>query len=829
MAHSNYTVTTHTSIETANDSVSSGSIVNSVTLVITPNTGFVATASNFSIGDPLPPEIASVTFSDSGTAGQPGNTVNVLVTLNGAFTMPASDVILLIDIDGDVQERGNPRENVTVCVTENVADSGYTTTTSGGVTTTFSGKGGVGPTTLWPATIVSTGPVTPANNFPATKLSEGHFVETTQGTGITATVTADVAYTNPINSLPNIPAGVHADQCTQTRHEGTVAPNTTVTLFTKTFWTGPEFSFSITPFYTMNAAASNSGYYTIEETPDNITLVKTLTQSTTSSNIVYCDTTGILPGMQLLTNVNSVTHSTISCAGPPGGYDSTTAAVDPAVFCFPWFFADIRVASVDAANNRLYLTESNTWANGDTLTFSSISQITDGTYSSLPNQVLCKKFTVKYNAPSTNPCSNNHVINMQGHAGMWGTHLITEEGQTSPSRPQITQVDIDTSDISASGEGRVLTVETSSDLTKFNVAVLDEEGKSYDFDNAIFTTVGNNILTAQQSENNTRLWRRPIMFPAVGTSNKVYSINVTPYTSYSNSHVDLTPTFATNVSGSITGLTSYSLKDIKITSDAGSSGVTIDSSLTDITILETEGRTNISQEISLSGNITKGGNVIYTNSEVISGFSGADSNDMTSNVSTTLSGSGTTSIRSSVTGTITKAPTADTTVTIDYGNHISQTPNAYNASFTVSKSRAISAGKFALRVHRTLVDLDAPFTQKTSDVSGGIEGTDYDATFVAGSALPSPHKDFIVVSSAGCTLGTLGSNGTSFDDDFFYGNSGGTQGSSTEVDQIVYKISSTDNFEARVEPGRTTETFTFKCNDGTTDSATVTATINFRE
>jgi hypothetical protein len=677
MAHSNYTVTTHTSIEAANDSVSSGSIVNSVTLVITPNTGFVATASNFSIGDPLPPEIASVTFSDSGTAGQPGNTVNVLVTLNGAFTMPASDVILLIDIDGDVQERGNPRENITVCVTENVADSGYTTTTSGGVTTTYSGKGGVGPTTLWPATIVSTGPVTPANNFPATKLSEGHFVETTQGTGITATVTADVAYTNPINSLPNIPAGVHADQCT--------------------------------------------------------------------------------------------------------------------------------------------------------LTFSSISQITDGTYSSLPNQVLCKKFTVKYNAPSTNPCSNNHVINMQGHAGMWGTHLITEEGQTSPSRPQITQVDIDTSDISASGEGRVLTVGTSSDLTKFNVAVVDEEGKSYDFDNAIFTTVGNNILTAQQSENNTRLWRRPITFPAVGTTDKVYSINVTPYTSYSNSHVDLTPTFATNVSGSITGLTSYSLKDIKITSDAGSSGVTIDSSLTDITILETEGRKNISQEISLSGNITKGGNVIYTNSEVISGFSGADSNDMTSDVSTTLSGSGTTSIRSSVTGTITKAPTADTTVTIDYGNHISQTPNAYNASFTVSKSRAIAAEKFILRVNRTLVDLDAPFAQLTSAVSGGIEGTDYDATFVAGSTLPSPHKDFIIVSSAGCTLGTLGSNGTSFDDDFFYGNSGGTQGSSTEVDQIVYKISSTDNFEARVEPGVTTETFTFKCNDGTTDSATMTATINFRE
>ena len=118
-------------------------------------------------------------------------------------------------------------------------------------------------------------------------------------------------------------------------------------------------------------------------------------------------------------------------------------------------------------------------------------------------------------------------------------------------------------------------------------------------------------------------------------------------------------------------------------------------------------------------------------------------------------------------------------------------------------------------------------TQKPAGVSNVLDRADFDATFVAGATLPVVHKDFIVVDASGLQFGTLGSNGTTFNDNFFFGNSGGTQGSSTEVDQIVYKITDTSLFDRQVSAGETTETFTFKCNDGTTDSDTKTATINF--
>ena len=824
MAHSNYTVTTHTSTETTGDSVFSGTMPSTVTLVITPDAGYVASASNFSIGDPLPTEVVSVVFSDTTTAGQPGNSVNALVTLSGALTMPASDLTLLIDIDGSVQERINTRPDVTVCLTEHVVDESFSLSDL-----SVNNKGGVSnfQTAHWPASITEAGtgtgaPVSPGGSFSGVRVTDGHFLDTTQGTGITATVTADVAKTNPMNSLPGR-AGTHTDQAVKTQHQGSVAPNTTVTLFEKTFYTGPEQAFEVTPYFEMNTAALNSGYYTVEQTSDQFTLTKTITATATNTHVIECDTTDILPGMQLLTAANDTAlHTTISCAGAPGAIDPNTGAMTSTPICYPYFAADIRVASVDHTNGKVILTESNSWTNGDIVTFSSYAQQTDMTNFTSAPQVIAKKFTVKYNAPSDVACSDGHNIDFQGFSSLTDTNLLTQ--------PKITDVDFDNSNISPNGETRKITVTTSGGyLTKFNIIAYDTTGKTYDFENQIFDSTGDNLLTAQTT-GTTGFYQNCIKFPPGGSVDNSYSVEVRPYPGFSNSDVDLTPTFADGVISEYRNILSFSNRQVKVTSDAGGSGVTINSSLTDITVVEAEGGKDISEEegrVNVSGTITKGGNILYTDAQVISGFSGEDSNSMTSDIRATLTGSGTATITSSVSGTVTTSPTSNTTVTVDYGNHISQTPNNYDIEFNVSKSKLVANGLMVLRVSRVMPSLITdPVTQKPSDVSND-GGQDFDATFVAGETLPATHKDFEVVSAGDLVFGTLGSNATNYNDNFFFGHAGGTQASSTEVDQIVYKLIDVTEFDQEAVAGETVETFTFKNNDGTTDSATKTVTINF--
>ena len=71
----NYTITSSVTSEYVGDSVANGSIPSSVALIITPDTGFVLQASDFSIGTALPSEVVSVSFADTGTALDPANTV----------------------------------------------------------------------------------------------------------------------------------------------------------------------------------------------------------------------------------------------------------------------------------------------------------------------------------------------------------------------------------------------------------------------------------------------------------------------------------------------------------------------------------------------------------------------------------------------------------------------------------------------------------------------------------------------------------------------------------------------------------------------------------
>lgn len=126
MSLQTYTVTS-ASFEAEAGSNISGGANPTVTLVISPAAGYTLTHSNFSIGNALPGQVQSATFS------QAGPNVNCLVTFANGFTMPASDVELLIDIDGAANEQ-------TFTVGGNYITSETNTTGTSG-TTAFSASG----------------------------------------------------------------------------------------------------------------------------------------------------------------------------------------------------------------------------------------------------------------------------------------------------------------------------------------------------------------------------------------------------------------------------------------------------------------------------------------------------------------------------------------------------------------------------------------------------------------------------------------------------------------------------------------------------------------
>lgn len=72
-----------------------------VQLVITPNAGYVVSASDFTNNTGALAGVSSITLSDSATAGTVGNTVLVDVDLDDNYVMPSGDTELVIDIDGD--------------------------------------------------------------------------------------------------------------------------------------------------------------------------------------------------------------------------------------------------------------------------------------------------------------------------------------------------------------------------------------------------------------------------------------------------------------------------------------------------------------------------------------------------------------------------------------------------------------------------------------------------------------------------------------------------------------------------------------------------------
>ena len=137
----NYTITKFKAIETIGDSIFHNNMVTSGTLTITPSKNYVVTASDFSVPN-LPSNISSVTFADTGVAGQPENTVIVTANLASSFVLTANTKIVLnisgnakiwnpniATVDVNITMLDNANENYLGSSTIEAAD-GYTANTT---------------------------------------------------------------------------------------------------------------------------------------------------------------------------------------------------------------------------------------------------------------------------------------------------------------------------------------------------------------------------------------------------------------------------------------------------------------------------------------------------------------------------------------------------------------------------------------------------------------------------------------------------------------------------------------------------------------------------
>lgn len=96
MALNNCSINSQSLTKTGGNAIGS----DNVQLVITPNYGYSVSASNFTNDTGSIPGINSITLSDSGTPGDPLNTVLVDVDLDDNYIMPSEDTSIIIDING---------------------------------------------------------------------------------------------------------------------------------------------------------------------------------------------------------------------------------------------------------------------------------------------------------------------------------------------------------------------------------------------------------------------------------------------------------------------------------------------------------------------------------------------------------------------------------------------------------------------------------------------------------------------------------------------------------------------------------------------------------
>ena len=83
----NYTVSEYIFTEAVTDAVYAGNMVSGGTMTITPNSGYVVSAANFSASGTLPAQFASIAFTDTAVAGEINNTVTVTFVFSTVFEM----------------------------------------------------------------------------------------------------------------------------------------------------------------------------------------------------------------------------------------------------------------------------------------------------------------------------------------------------------------------------------------------------------------------------------------------------------------------------------------------------------------------------------------------------------------------------------------------------------------------------------------------------------------------------------------------------------------------------------------------------------------------
>lgn len=71
------------------------------TLTISPQAGYVVDKSKFTIPNPLPTGVDSITLSDTGFPGEPDNTVSVVIAISSSYSASATNNVITLGITGD--------------------------------------------------------------------------------------------------------------------------------------------------------------------------------------------------------------------------------------------------------------------------------------------------------------------------------------------------------------------------------------------------------------------------------------------------------------------------------------------------------------------------------------------------------------------------------------------------------------------------------------------------------------------------------------------------------------------------------------------------------
>ncbi len=700
MAHNNCTISVITTTETAGDSVAAGTLNPTATLVITPNAGYNVSASSFSVGSPLPPEVLNVTFSNTTSGNTPGNLVHVNITYHTGFVMPSSNTEILIDIDGEAIVQTSSSSSIAMCLVDNVTHEGFCDDTAW-------------PKSINGSSVLAVDKVTTPSPVGLYTLCNGQFQNTTYGSNMSQSTSTNSNWTDPLltNGVWSTLYGntTSAGVASSTQHTGSVTPGSTVTVFTKTFWTPTENAFHplAIPFYIFNQAALNSGYYTVEETPDFYNVDSVVHTATTGAYIIKCDTTDVYPGMQV--------------TGP--SFSSASGGV------YPYFSQDVRVASVDHTNNEVTLSEyhTGTLSVGDIVNFSSLynysytNPVTGVTYGPSDDYCLSKTFTVKYTAPltstNTTPCNDGHVIDFS----MYGGNNIIQVQSGNPNvQPKITSVSLDTSTLLTDGEDRKIVVNSLGD-SKFNISVLRSDGTSYNFDNATFS-LDSSFLANQYSYTNSP-FSKTISFPAA-ESDYVYTVQIQPVADNNYASIRYTE-MAENVEKQYT-INQYVRKTITFASDATTQNLVLSSfsspasiSMPGAYVFSGNGRS----VATWTGTITKAdGSVIYDTGAGEAAtptsdgsFTNATANNAEMNLDVGISGSGSATITATVIGSVFKQPTADTTVTLDFDNFLQVKPRVPDAGTPVEEEERDTEGRVLTQIKK--------FTQKAGALSVAAGGS----------------------------------------------------------------------------------------------------------